>query len=168
VGQDGNLLSIIGSEAAQTATPAIDLDLPESLTVEVDVEVETQEVTLPEATAKVGKDTGFLGIRVEVNSAAARLSNRPLVCLAADEAGSSSSRPSIGLRTETTRPTIGSTHDSIGFFRPAREYKYDEALLEERLARPVMDAVQALILDNYLGQSTAGCIPTEDMIASLV
>jgi hypothetical protein len=167
-GQDGNLPSIIGSEAVQTATLVINLDLPESSTVQVDVEVETREVTLPEAIVEVSKDAGSLGIRVEVNSAAAGPSNWPSVCPVADEARSSSSRPFVKLRTETTRPTIGSTHDSIGFFRPAREYEYDEASLEESLAGLVMDAVQALILDNYLGQSTASCIPTKDMIASLV
>jgi hypothetical protein len=61
-----------------------------------------------------------------------------------------------------------STHDSIGIFRPAREYEYDEASLEERLAGPIMDAIRALTPIDYLGQSTVGCIPTEDMIAALV
>jgi hypothetical protein len=44
---------------------------------------------------------------------------------------------------------------------------YDEASLEERLAKPIMDMIRALIPADYLGQSTAGCIPTEDMIVSL-
>jgi hypothetical protein len=56
----------------------------------------------------------------------------------------------------------------IGFFRPDREYEYDEASLEECLAGPIMDAIRSLTPADYLGQSTAGCIPTEDMIASLV
>jgi hypothetical protein len=84
----------------------------------------------------------------------------------AQEAESSCSRPSVELRIEGTEPTLGSTYDSIGF--RIEQYEYDEALLEERLAGPIMDVVRALTPADYLGRSSAGCIPTEDMIASLV
>jgi len=85
-----------------------------------------------------------------------------------DEAGPSSSRPFVSLGTDQVGPTAVSIYDSIGFFRPAQEYEYDEASLEERLVGPIMDAIRALTPADYLGQSTAGCIPFEDMIAALV
>lgn len=120
----------------------------------------------PEVTTEVGDDA--VSIRVETDSTAAGPSNRPSVHPVAKEAELSCSRPFVELRTEGTWPTKGSAHDSIRFFRPAREYEYDEASLEEHLAGLFMDAVRALTLADYLWQSTAGCIPTEDMIASLV
>jgi hypothetical protein len=86
----------------------------------------------------------------------------------AERAEPSSSTPFVELGTGEDGPTREPSRDSVGFFRPAREYKFDEASLEERLAGPIMDAVRALTPADYLGLSTVGCIPTEDMIASLV
>jgi hypothetical protein len=86
----------------------------------------------------------------------------------AERAKLSSSRPFVELETEEDGLAREPTHDSVGFFRPAREYEFDKASLEECLARPIMDAVRALTPADYLGLSTVGCIPTEDMITSLV
>jgi hypothetical protein len=116
--------------------------------------------------AEVGDDAG--SIRAEADSVGVRVSTEPSVCNVVEEAEPSSSRPFVNLRTDQVEPTTVSTYDSIGFFRPAWEYEYDEASLEERLAGPIMDAIRALIPVDYLGQSTAGCIPAEDMIAALV
>jgi len=76
--------------------------------------------------------------------------------------------PFFELRIGEDGPAREPTRDSVGFFRPAREYEFDKASLEERFAGPIMDAVRALTPADYLGLSTVGCIPTEDMIASLV
>jgi hypothetical protein len=165
-GQGGIVLPVVGDEAVHTAPLATYLDLPELPKTRVDAEVETQEITLLEVTAEVGDDVAPL--RVEEDSAAAGPSNRPSVCPAAQEAEPNCSRPFVELRIERTGSTVESTHDSIDFFRPARQYEYDEASLEKLLAGPIMDAVRALTLADNLGRSTAGCIPTEDMIASLV
>jgi hypothetical protein len=121
---------------------------------------------LPEVTAEVGDDAASL--RIETDSEASGPSNSPSICPVAQEAEPSCSRPAVELRIEETRPSGGTTYDSLGFFRPTRQYEYDEASLEEGLAGPIMDTVRALTPANYLGRSTAGCIPTEDMIASLV
>jgi hypothetical protein len=86
----------------------------------------------------------------------------------AERAGPSSSTPFIEPRLGEDGPAREPTRDSVGFFRPAQEYEFDEASLEERLAGPIMDAVRALTPADYLGLSTVGCIPAEDMIASLV
>jgi hypothetical protein len=86
----------------------------------------------------------------------------------AERAEPSSSKPFVELGTGEDGPAREPTRDSVGFFRPAREYEFDEASLEEHLTGPIMDAVQALTPADYLGLSTVGCIPTEDMIASLV
>lgn len=51
-----------------------------------------------------------------------------------EEAEPSSSMPFVGLGTDQVGPTAVSTYDFIGFFRPAREYEYDEASLEVGLA----------------------------------
>jgi hypothetical protein len=155
-----------GEELAQTALPENGLALPELLIAHVETEVETRQISQPEEAAKVGDDAG--SIRAEADNAAVEASNRPSVCPVVEEAEPSCSRPFFELRNDQAGPTKGSTYDSIGFFRPAREYEYDEASLEERLAGTIMGAIRALTPCDYLGQSTTRCIPTEDMIASLV
>jgi hypothetical protein len=92
--------------------------------------------------AEVGDDAG--SIRAEVDSAAVGVSNGPSVYPVVEEAKPSCSRPFAGLRTDQVGPMAVSTYDSIGFFRLAREYEYDEASLEELLAGPIMDAIRAL------------------------
>jgi hypothetical protein len=82
---------------------------------------------------------------------------------AESKATGSNNEPSIN----PSEGEVGSIRDSLGFFRPAWEYEYDETSLEERLVEPIMDAL-ALIPSNYLGQSTAGCIPIEDMTKVLI
>jgi hypothetical protein len=117
-------------------------------TVRVETEVEVRKEQVSEATAaKAGKVVEPQNIRVEANSKATGPNNEPSI------------NPSEG--------EAGSIHDSLGFFRPAWEYEYNEASLEERLAVPIMDAL-VLIPSNYLGQSIVGCIPTEDMTKALV
>jgi hypothetical protein len=165
-GQDVTLTSMAGEEVAQTALPESGSALPELLSAQVETEVETLQMSQPEVAAEVGDDAG--SIRAEADSVAVGVSTGPSVCNVVEEAEPSSSRPFVSLRTDQVGPTTVSTYDSIRFFRPAREYEYDEASLEERLVGPIMDAIWALTLVDYLGQSTARCIPTEDMIAALV
>jgi len=140
--------------------------LPELLSARVETEIEALQVSQPKVAAEAGNDAG--SIRAEADSTAVGVSIGPSVYNVFDEAGPSSSRPFVSLGTDQVRPTTVFTYDSIGFFRPAREYEYDEASLEERLDGLIMDAIQALTSANYLGQSTTGCIPSEDMIAALV
>jgi hypothetical protein len=165
-GQDVTLTSMAGKEMAQTALPESGSALPEMLSAQVETEVETLQISQPEVAAEVDDDAG--SIRAEADSAAVGVSTGPSVYNVVDEAGPSSSRPFVSLRTDQVGPMAASTYDSIGFFRPSREYEYDEASLEERLAGPIMDAIRALTPVDYLGKSTTGCIPAEDMIAALV
>jgi hypothetical protein len=136
------------------------------LSARVETEVEALQVSQAEVAAEVGNDAG--SIRAEADSTTVGVSIGPSVYNVVDEAGPSSSRPFVSLGTDQVGPTAVSIYDSIGFFRPAQEYEYDEASLEERLVGPIMDAIRALTPADYLGQSTAGCIPFEDMIAALV
>jgi hypothetical protein len=116
--------------------------------------------------SEVGEDTG--SAQIEAENAAAGPSVGPIVHFMAERAEPSFSTPFIEPRIGEDGPVREPTHDSVEFFRPAREYEFDEASLEERLAGPIMDAVRALAPADYLGLSTVGCIPTEDMITSLV
>jgi hypothetical protein len=77
-----------------------------------------------------------------------------------------SSRPFVGPRVDTIEPSSGSLPDFIGFFKPA--WEYEEASVEERLVRPIMNAIRAFIPADYLGESTTGCIPSNEMIEALV
>jgi hypothetical protein len=128
-------------EVAQTAHPESGSVLPKLLSAQVETEVETLQMSQPEVAAEVSDDAG--SIRA-ADSVAVGVSTGPSVCDVVEEAEPSSSRPFVSLRTDQVGPTIVSTHDSIGFFRSAREYEYDEASLEERLAGPIMDAIWAL------------------------
>jgi hypothetical protein len=166
VGQDVTLTSMAREEVAQTALPESGPAIPELLSARVETEVETLQVSQPEVAAEVGDEAG--SILTEIDNIAVGVSTRPFVHNAVDEAGPSSGRPFVSLGTDQVGPTAVSTHDSIGFFRPAQAYEYDEASLEERLAGPIMDAIHALTPADYLRQSTVGCIPSEDMIAALV
>jgi hypothetical protein len=166
VGQDVTLPSMVGEGVAQTVLSETDSILPELLNAREKAEIEPLRISHPRGDAEVGGDTG--SIQVEAESSVAGPSIRPIVCPMAERAEPSSSRPFVELGTEEDRPGKGPTRDSVGFFRPAREYEFDEASLEKRLAGPIMDAVRALTPADYLGQSTIGCILTEDMIASLV
>jgi hypothetical protein len=165
-GEDVTLTSMAGEEVAQTALPESGSALPKLLTAQVETEVETLQISQPEVAAEVGDDAG--SIRAKANCAAVRASTGPSVYNVVEEAEPSSSMPFVSLRTDQARPMAVSTYDSIGFFRAAREYEYDKASLEECLAGPIMDAIRALTQVDYLGKSTTGCIPTEDMIAALV
>jgi hypothetical protein len=166
VGQDVTLPSMVGEGVAQTVLSETDSILPELLNAREKAEIEPLRISHPRGDAEVGGDTG--SIQVEAESSVAGPSIRPIVCPMAERAEPSSSRPFVELGTEEDGPGKGPTRDSVGFFRPAREYEFDEASLEKRLAGPIMDAVRALTPADYLGQSTVGCILTEDMIASLV
>jgi hypothetical protein len=165
-GQDVTLTSMAGEEVAQIALSENCSALPELLSAQVETDAKTLQISQPEVAAEVGDDAG--SIRAEADSAAVGVSTGPSVYNVVDEAGPSSSRPFVSLRTDQVGPTAASTYDSIGFFRPAREYEYGEASLEERLPGPIMDTIRALTPVDYLGQSTAGCIPAEDMIVALV
>lgn len=138
-----------------------------SLIVRIDVEAKAREVPLLEATDEVGKNPRSQSARVEAGSGttgqingpsvssvpdeAVLSSSRPFIGSTANEAGTNNNRPSINLVTGEVGPKIGSMHDSIGIFQPAWEYEYNEASLEECLAGPIMDAIRALILSDYLG-----------------
>jgi hypothetical protein len=164
--QDVTLTSMAGEEVAQTALPESSSALPELLSAQVETEVETLQVSQPKVATEVRDDEG--SIQAEADSATVGVSIGPSVYNVVNEAGPSSSRPSVSLRADQVEPTAMSTYDSIGFYRPAQEYEYDEASLEERLAGPIMDAIRALTPADYLGQSTTGFIPSEDMISALV
>jgi hypothetical protein len=151
---------------AQTALPESGSALPELLSAQVETEVETLQMSQQAVAAEVGDDAG--SIQAKADSVAVGVSTGPSSCNVVEEAEPSSSRPFVSLRTDQVGPMAVSAYDSIGFYWPTREYEYDEALLEERLARPIMDAIRALTPVNYLGQSTARCIPIEDMITTLV
>ncbi|XP_062147764.1 uncharacterized protein LOC133856730 [Alnus glutinosa] len=165
-GQDVTLTSMAGEEVAQTALPESHSALPQLLTAQVEIEVETRQISQPEVAVEVSDDAG--SIPAEADSAVVMVNNRPSVYPVVEEAEPSCSMPFVGVWTDQVGPTAMSTYDSIGFFRPAREYEYDKASLEERLAGLIMDVIRALTPANYLGQSTAGFIPTEDMIDALV
>jgi hypothetical protein len=165
-GQNVTLTSMAGEEVAQTALPESRSALPELPTAQVEIEVETRQISQPEVAAEVSDDAG--SIRAEADSAVVMVNNGPSVYPMVEEVEPSCSMPFVGLRTDQVGPTVVSTYDSIWFFRPTREYEYDKASLEECLAGPIIDVIRALTSANYLGQSTAGCIPTEDMIDALV
>lgn len=137
---------------AQTTPSETDSALPELLNAQVEAEIEPRQISQPRGDAEVGDDTG--SIQVEAESAAAGPSVGPIVCPMAERAEPSSSRPFVELGTKEDGPTKGPTRDSVGFFRSAWEYEFDEASLEERLAGPIMDTVRALTPADYLGQST--------------
>jgi hypothetical protein len=165
-GQDVTLTSMAGEEVAQTALPKSGPALPELLSARVETEVETLQVSQPKVAVEVGDEAR--SIPTEIDNTAVGVSTGPSVHNAVDEAGPSSGRPFVSLGTDQVGLTAVSTHNFIGFFRPAQEYEYDEASLEKRLAGPIMDAIRALTPADYLGQSTTGCIPSEEMIAALV
>jgi len=166
VGQDVTLPSMVGEGVSQTVLSETGSALPELLNAQVEAEIEPCQISQARRDAEVGDDTG--SAQIEAKNTAARPSVGPIVYLVAERAEPSSSRPFVELGTGKDGPAREPTRDSVGFFRPALEYEFDEASLEERLAGPIMDTGRALTPADYLGLNTVGCIPTEDMIASLV
>jgi hypothetical protein len=160
------LLSMVGEGVSQTVISETDSALPELLNAQVEAEIVPRQILQPRRDAEVGDETR--STQIEAENAAAGPSIGPIVYPVAERAEPSSSKPFVELGTGEDGPAREPTRDSVGFFRPAREYEFDEASFEEHLTGPIMDAVRALTPADYLGLSTVGCIPTEDMIASLV
>jgi hypothetical protein len=98
VGQDVTLPSMVGEGVAQTAPSEIDSALPELLNAQVEAEIEPRQISQPRGDAEVSDDMG--SIQVEAESGAAGPSVRPIVCLVAERAKPSSSRPFVELGTE--------------------------------------------------------------------
>jgi len=137
------------AEAMVASIPVIDIDRAESPNTLVEAEAKIREKSAPDAEA--GVDEALRPLNVQAGSSngnAKTSSSRPFDNFGADDAGPSN-RPFDNAGADNAEPSNRSLPDCISIFRQAQGYK--EALVEERLAKPIKKTVRDFILADYLG-----------------